>query len=362
MALVQQRSERMRPLPTTVAVLALLAIILALTLALASRAEAFVYWSDASTSTIGRASLDGTGVEPSFLTGVGSPSGLAVAKYIYWTDPVGGGTYPNRYGTIGRATLDGTGGNASFITHLGAVTGVAVDGAHIYWSQFRGEGSSDPTLTTIGRANLDGTGVDVDFISGAGYPSSLAVDAAHIYWTDNVNGTIGRANLDGTGTEPNFITGLRPTGVAVDASHIYWSRWIPGPVLTGGIGRANLDGSGVEESFITGLHSPAGIAVGGPVDFSLGKLKKNKKKGTATLTADVPAPGALTVAQTKKLKGTEVRAEAAGEVQLPIKPRGKAKKKLAEKGRARVKAEVTYTPDGGEPESQIATLKLIKRG
>jgi hypothetical protein len=57
-----------------------------------------------------------------------------------------------------------------------------------------------------------------------------------------------------------------------------------------------------------------------------------------------------------------VRAEAAGEVRLPIEPSGRAKRKLAKKGRANVKAEVAYTPDGGEPDTQIAALKLIKRG
>jgi hypothetical protein len=56
-----------------------------------------------------------------------------------------------------------------------------------------------------------------------------------------------------------------------------------------------------------------------------------------------------------------VRAEVAGEVQLPIKPRGGAKEKLAEEGKATVRAEVTDTPDGGEPDTQIARLKL-KRG
>ena len=56
-----------------------------------------------------------------------------------------------------------------------------------------------------------------------------------------------------------------------------------------------------------------------------------------------------------------MRAKVAGEVQLPIKPRGRAKKKLAQKGKAKVKVEVTYTPDGGQPERQTTTLKLIER-
>ena len=94
------------------------------------------------------------------------------------------------------------------------------------------------------------------------------------------------------------------------------------------------------------------------MNFSLGKLKKANNKGTAKLTLEVPAPGGIALAQTTKVNAAEVRAEAAGKVQLAIKPRGKAKKKLAKKGKVKVGVEVTYTPDGGEPEAQVATLRL----
>ena len=80
------------------------------------------------------------------------------------------------------------------------------------------------------------------------------------------------------------------------------------------------------------------------MNFSVGKLKKAKNKGIAKLTVEVPAPGEIALAQTKKLKGAEVRAEAAGEVQLAIKPRGKAKKKLAETGKVKVGVEVDLHP------------------
>ena len=51
---------------------------------------------------------------------------------------------------------------------------------------------------------------------------------------------------------------------------------------------------------------------------------------------------------------------AAGKVKLPIKPRGEAKK-LNRKGTAKVEAEVTYTPDGGEPNTQTRRVRLVKR-
>ena len=121
-----------------------------------------------------------------------------------------------------------------------------------------------------------------------------------------------------------------------------------------------LAGSNVDYGFITPVHraSPGGVAV----NFSLGKLKKDKTRGTAKLTVEVPARGGIALAETRKVKGAELRAEAAGEVTLTIKPRGTAKKKLAKHGKVKVGVEVTYTPDGGEPEAQTATLRLINRG
>ena len=67
---------------------------------------------------------------------------------------------------IGRANLDGTGVDQNFILvrtneFFDYPCGVAVDGEHVYWawlnSVLEGVGS-------IGRANLDGTAVDQDFI------------------------------------------------------------------------------------------------------------------------------------------------------------------------------------------------------
>jgi hypothetical protein len=97
----------------------LLAALLALTLTLAfaPRAEAFVYWANES-RTIGRANLDGTGVDRSFIPAGGFPGVAVDAAHVYWT---------NEFGTIGRANLDGTGVDHSFITGAGRPWGVAVD-------------------------------------------------------------------------------------------------------------------------------------------------------------------------------------------------------------------------------------------
>jgi hypothetical protein len=96
-------------------------------------------------------------------------------------------------------------------------------------------------------------------------------------------------------------------------------------------------------------------------DFSFGKVKKNKREGRAKLTVNVPGGGDLVLAKTQKVRAAGERAEVAGTVKLPIKPKGKAKKKLNDKGKAKVKANVTYTPDGGTPNTEDKKIKLVKR-
>ena len=106
------------------------------------------------------------------------------------------------------------------------------------------------------------------------------------------------------------------------------------------------------------------VAVDTLSDFSFGEVKKNKRKGTAKLTVEIAeGPGELALAKTKKVKADDeaVVGEGATEDELAIKPKGKTKKKLNDKGKAKVTVEVTYTPDGGEPNTQSKKVKLKKR-
>jgi hypothetical protein len=101
--------------------------------------------------------------------------------------------------------------------------------------------------------------------------------------------------------------------------------------------------------------------------FRFGRLKLNKRKGTATLFVRVPGPGRLVLSKTQKLKGAKKRAKKAGNVRLPIRPRGKAKRRLAARaagkgvGRLKVKIRVTFTPDGGSPLTKQKRVRLVKR-
>jgi hypothetical protein len=102
--------------------------------------------------------------------------------------------------------------------------------------------------------------------------------------------------------------------------------------------------------------------------FSFGDVTRNKKKGTATLTVDVPNPGELALSgrgvKAQRAGGGAVASKtvtAAGTVKLLIKAKGKKKRKLNKTGKVKVYPKVTYTPTGGDPSKQSKRLKLKKR-
>lgn len=97
--------------------------------------------------------------------------------------------------------------------------------------------------------------------------------------------------------------------------------------------------------------------------FGLGDVKRNKKRGTATLTVDIPNPGELALSGKGVKSAGAVAAKSvpeAGQVKLLIKAKGKQKRTLNETGKVKIKPKVTYTPTGGDPSTQSRKLKLKK--
>jgi hypothetical protein len=97
--------------------------------------------------------------------------------------------------------------------------------------------------------------------------------------------------------------------------------------------------------------------------FTLGKLKRNKKKGTATLTVLLPAPSVGTLTLSGKGLKTQTAAIAGqGEVKLKVALSSKKlRKKLRKKGRRIVGINVTFAPTGYSAATQSRKAKLIKK-
>jgi hypothetical protein len=96
--------------------------------------------------------------------------------------------------------------------------------------------------------------------------------------------------------------------------------------------------------------------------LALGKLKKNKKKGTATLTVFLPPPSAGTLTLAGKGLKTQTAA-ITGQTQLKLKvlPKGKVKKALRKKGKRKVQINVTYSPTGNNAATATRKAKLVRK-
>jgi PKD repeat protein len=94
--------------------------------------------------------------------------------------------------------------------------------------------------------------------------------------------------------------------------------------------------------------------------FTIGKLKRNRKKGTATLTIAIPEPGTI-VASAKGIRKATVRAAKGGSVKMPIKAVGKSLKRLKAKGKLKAKLRIAYSPVGGDTSTQRHRVTLQKK-
>lgn len=99
--------------------------------------------------------------------------------------------------------------------------------------------------------------------------------------------------------------------------------------------------------------------------FTIGKLKLNKKNGTATLKVTVAGAGILTAVDAKRkapkrIRKATVASAAAGTVTLKLKPTGAGKKTLKNKGKLKFKAQLSFTPTGGTASTQTFKGSLTK--
>lgn len=126
--------------------------------------------------------------------------------------------------------------------------------------------------------------------------------------------------------------------------------------LPGDLADGEVAGFGPESGFDLDVQ-----AVFVPDNAFTVRTRRDKKTGTATLAVNLPNPGELV------LSGDGIRAAArsipaAGATELLVKAKGKAMRKLRESGKSKVMPRLTYTPNGGDPSSQLRVLDLKRRG
>jgi hypothetical protein len=397
---------------------ALITTVTALLFVAADASANFLYWANSQGTSIGRAKINGTGLNNNFIPAT-NPFGVAVdSKFVYWEQP----------NSIGRANLDGSSPNSNFVT-TGSATpmGLAVTSSAIFWV-------SD--ATHIGRVNLDGTNPQPNFIdTPASVVCGIAADSNFVYWADTGGGMrIGRAPVGGGTSDPNFITGAGNVncGIAVDSNFLYWAtRAAPTPPdsigrapVAGGtpnlsfivsptpasevpcgvavnpqyvfwgsaspggndpLGRANLGGGSPNPNFLAPGTRPCLVAAAPSNKITVNSISRKKKKGTATINAKVPGPGQITLNQTSTPPDVNATAAAVKQIGLTItqassftlavKPIGKTakklnkqiKKQLRKKRKAKATAKVTtfihFVPSGvaGVANTLQVNVTLVKQ-
>ena len=105
-------------------------------------------------------------------------------------------------------------------------------------------------------------------------------------------------------------------------------------------------------------------------EFSVVSVKKLPAKGKARITLELPGAGLVQLnppagtSAAIAANGTESRektATEAGRLRLNVTATGAKKRKLYKTGRVKVKAAVTFTPTGGEPNTLSRKIRLKKR-
>jgi Ig domain of plant-specific actin-binding protein len=98
-----------------------------------------------------------------------------------------------------------------------------------------------------------------------------------------------------------------------------------------------------------------------PILFKLGKLKRNRQRGTAKLKVNLGAPGTVSLRRTAKVKGANRDLDTARAVKLKIKPRGGVKRRLRRNGKAKVRLFVTYDSELSGPRTKQRRVTLKRR-
>jgi hypothetical protein len=322
-----------------------------------------VFWGDLNSASIGRANLDGSSPDPGFISLGAFPEGVAVdATYLYAVIPTPVG------GNITRVPIGG--GAFDFIPTGVNPCGAAVNAAHIYFA--------NSVTGTVGRANIDGSGVMIDFIPGADLPCGVGLDSFALPTCDALSRSTGpdeavTVELDCSGTPPltyavvsqpshGQISGFNPSSETL--------TYMPDSAFAGPdtftYRATNQFGNSNTATVTIDVAAPPPPPPPPPPpgppsnEFEFGKAKENKKRGTAKLTVEVPGPGALEL-EGRRVKDASEQAESAGDVTLPVRAKGAAKHRLRQDAKTLVTVDVTYTPDGGSPNTEEKSLKLVRR-
>jgi parallel beta-helix repeat protein len=290
--------------------------------------------------------------------------------YLYTSDkPI---TVENTTVT-GNHALNGNGGGVS--AHASGTGSIAFIGSTI-----AGNSAVNPSGTAKGGGIFDVNPINPITLHDtivAGNKANLAPDASAVFNSafsliQDPSGAVVNDNVPGstiTGQNPQLgaladnggpaqTMALAATSPAVDKGSAFGltgdQRGVQRPIDLASVPNSTAAGADGSDIGAFELQPSNG--------FSLGKLKRNKTKGTAVQTVKLALPdnGTVTVSG-KFLKKQTKAAKANGILSLKLIAKGKGKKKLRNKGKSRFSEQITYDPVGQSPNSITKKVKLLKK-
>jgi hypothetical protein len=320
-----------------------------------------VFWTNYTANKISFANLSGSGGADLNTAGapLGGPEGAAIdatTGRIYWTNI--------DTATIGYASLAGGGGGQLDIGRLieGEPVGVAIDpGSRIYWGNTSTNLVESSSLSFAGGGwNIQAAGATRD---GVAFP--VLLESPRVSQPPTVQGK----HLPGTTLacsqgewKPDLVESF-----LYRAPQTFSYQWYRNGKAEAGATSPSFTANkvGAYSCVVTATNFSGSDSEVSPIDFSINAtvgfkgVTFNRKKGTATLRVAVTGTGRL------DLYGVGVanaqRKKATGTAKLVVRTSGKARIKLMNTGKAKVKARVSYTPEGGKAIKRFKTVVLKKK-
>jgi virginiamycin B lyase len=297
-----------------------------------------IYWTEST--AIGRAAIDGSSPELGWISGLSNASGLALDnEHLFWTSFTGN--------SIARANLDGTGVEPNFITGASFPDMIAI---------------SQNATTTAGGASATevavGTGVQGSAtVSGGEATSGTVVFSLYGPGDDTCTGTpIATYPVAVTGNG----TYLSPAASPTVAGTYHWvARYSGDSINAPSTSSCKAGAFTVAAAKAPGAKTTPTVA-GTSGSLRLLKVTRNRHTGTGRVTFHLPTAGKLTIGG-KGVKTRSATAAAAGKVVVTLIPKGAYKARLQSRHRGFTRLKVTFRPTASPVVKLTRRVRLVKR-
>lgn len=317
-----------------------------------------IYWSNFAANTISYADLNGSGARDIDTSGaaIDGPKGLAVDTRrgkVYWANWKGD--------SLGYANVAGGAGGEAFLNEVvSKPVGLATIGESVYWASEERDivvagnfgaccvvsleamgatqsGVAFPVILDGPRSN------EMTKVEGAHRPGSVLSCSPGSWDGDEIGSFFYQAPQS---TAYQWFRNLKPIAGATERT-----------VIASKVGSYTCELTATNFAEVNRQLSPYKFNVNATVGIE--RVTLNRRNGTATLRVAVTGSGRL------DLYGAGVanvsRKKATGTIKAVVRSSGKARIKLKNTGRAKVKATIAYTPEGGKAIKRRKTIMLKKK-